>query len=285
MSRDPHLPTFFVYYCGVDGDILGKLMLTDQELIFEPLAEANKGLFHPESDNIMTNQKLGAIISFEDIMSTPEILKVEVNEDNCHVPGYDLHCEDDTEMRIKIKLWVSHIGNFQGANPKVQERLKEFRQSNTPLASVVFKINQNDLLYKVRTNEDKIEIANKIIDIIERSRSTNQVDNTRFGNTILPVYDINFEAILGVTKDHLNAVNLQLHTGSILELFGYNNMTDSLFELKNESILPIKQLFTQRDKFGAIIHEVVSPDLTLHNEQLLVADSNLITKKLRQLVW
>lgn len=43
---DPRNPTFFVYYATVGGDILGKLMFTDREMIFEPLNPGLKGFYN-----------------------------------------------------------------------------------------------------------------------------------------------------------------------------------------------------------------------------------------------
>lgn len=46
MQTDPKMPTFFVYYCTTSGDILGKLMFTNREVIFEPLNENLKGFYN-----------------------------------------------------------------------------------------------------------------------------------------------------------------------------------------------------------------------------------------------
>lgn len=46
MMRDPKNPIFFVYYSTIGGDILGKLMFTDREMIFEPLNSGLKGFYN-----------------------------------------------------------------------------------------------------------------------------------------------------------------------------------------------------------------------------------------------
>lgn len=46
MMNDLRMPTFFVYYSTVGGDILGKLMFTDREMIFEPLNSGLKGFYN-----------------------------------------------------------------------------------------------------------------------------------------------------------------------------------------------------------------------------------------------
>lgn len=52
MMSDPRNPIFFVYYSTVGGDILGKLMFTDREMIFEPLNSGLKGFYNYGSKKI-----------------------------------------------------------------------------------------------------------------------------------------------------------------------------------------------------------------------------------------
>ena len=48
---EEHEPfTFYLHYSTVKGDALGKLTLTDYELIFEPLNPRFKGFVNPESE-------------------------------------------------------------------------------------------------------------------------------------------------------------------------------------------------------------------------------------------
>ena len=50
---EEHEPfTFYLHYSTVKGDALGKLTLTDFELIFEPLNPRFKGFANPESEII-----------------------------------------------------------------------------------------------------------------------------------------------------------------------------------------------------------------------------------------
>lgn len=47
LERDQ--PTkYYVHYSTVKGDALGKLILTDYEIIFDPLNSKLKGFIHPE---------------------------------------------------------------------------------------------------------------------------------------------------------------------------------------------------------------------------------------------
>lgn len=46
-----HKPySFFIHYSTVKGDALGKLILTDQEIIFDPLNKNLKGFINQESE-------------------------------------------------------------------------------------------------------------------------------------------------------------------------------------------------------------------------------------------
>ena len=48
MESNPQ-PTFYLHYCTIRGDALGKLTLTDYELLFEPLNPNLKGFINQES--------------------------------------------------------------------------------------------------------------------------------------------------------------------------------------------------------------------------------------------
>ena len=39
---------YYVHYSTVKGDALGKLILTDYEIIFDPLNDKLKGFIHPQ---------------------------------------------------------------------------------------------------------------------------------------------------------------------------------------------------------------------------------------------
>ena len=66
LERDE--PTkYYVHYSTVKGDALGKLILTDHEIIFDPLNSKLKGFIHPEQDDYFNNKKLQFSISYEDL--------------------------------------------------------------------------------------------------------------------------------------------------------------------------------------------------------------------------
>jgi hypothetical protein len=45
-------PIFYCYYKTTAGDVLGKLLFTDQEMIFEPLNDYFKGFFNYSSGSL-----------------------------------------------------------------------------------------------------------------------------------------------------------------------------------------------------------------------------------------
>lgn len=63
-----HKPnTFYVHYSTVKGDALGKLILTDYEIMFEPLNKSLKGFINQEKDDFFNNKKLQFSISYDDL--------------------------------------------------------------------------------------------------------------------------------------------------------------------------------------------------------------------------
>lgn len=77
LRTDPKLPTYFAYYCTTEGDILGKLMFTDYEVLFEPLNERLKGYFNYGVGDIRDNTKMGFILGYADIIKEPRLFAHE----------------------------------------------------------------------------------------------------------------------------------------------------------------------------------------------------------------
>jgi hypothetical protein len=59
--------TFYVFYLTIKGSVLGKLMITDYELIFEPLNEKFKGFVNQSEGNLLKNKKCQMVINYQDI--------------------------------------------------------------------------------------------------------------------------------------------------------------------------------------------------------------------------
>lgn len=49
---------FFIYYCTIRGDVLGKIIITNNEILFEPLNEQFKGYINSKNDDFLCNKKL-----------------------------------------------------------------------------------------------------------------------------------------------------------------------------------------------------------------------------------
>ena len=50
--------TFYLHYSTVKGDALGKLILTEEEIMFEPLNKQLKGFINQNKDDFFNNKKL-----------------------------------------------------------------------------------------------------------------------------------------------------------------------------------------------------------------------------------
>lgn len=59
--------TFYVFYLTIKGSALGKLIITDYELIFEPLNDKFKGFVNQSEGNLLKNKKCQIVINYEDI--------------------------------------------------------------------------------------------------------------------------------------------------------------------------------------------------------------------------
>ena len=59
--------TFYVFYLTIKGSALGKLIITDYELIFEPLNDKFKGFVNQSEGNLLKNKKCQIVINYKDI--------------------------------------------------------------------------------------------------------------------------------------------------------------------------------------------------------------------------
>jgi hypothetical protein len=78
LANHPKLPIVYVYYCTSGGDILGKLMLTDNEMIFEPLNHSLKGFYSYSEGDFRANAHMGFIVNYDDIVVQPEVLLTRI---------------------------------------------------------------------------------------------------------------------------------------------------------------------------------------------------------------
>ena len=89
-----HKPyTFYVHYSTVKGDALGKLILTDYEIIFEPLNKFLKGFIHAKEDDFFNNKKLSFSISYEDLKDQIDI---------CSIPNRKTSDEDEIQINYYL---------------------------------------------------------------------------------------------------------------------------------------------------------------------------------------
>lgn len=69
LANHPKLPIVYLYYCTSGGDILGKLMFTDNEMIFEPLNHSLKGFYNYADGDFRKNAHMGFIVNYNDIVT------------------------------------------------------------------------------------------------------------------------------------------------------------------------------------------------------------------------
>lgn len=85
MMRLEEYPSFWVYYCTMGSDVLGRLTLTPTELIFEPLNDNFKGyvsysgrrIIIPEGAEAWDGLTMSLVVNYEDIC-VPETRKVTI---------------------------------------------------------------------------------------------------------------------------------------------------------------------------------------------------------------
>jgi hypothetical protein len=106
LAYHPKLPIIYLYYCTSGGDILGKLMFTENELIFEPLNHSLKGFYNYAEGDFKKNLHMGFILSYCDIVTYPEALVTKMR-------SLDSENEVDTlfNQNVYLRIDVCNTGN------------------------------------------------------------------------------------------------------------------------------------------------------------------------------
>ena len=98
-SHEPF--TFYLHYSTVKGDALGKLILTDCELIFEPLNTKLKGFLSQTEGGFFSNRRLQTSVNYGDISGRVEIFPLAENSSQVG-QGF--------EVAYYLRIGVYHTG-------------------------------------------------------------------------------------------------------------------------------------------------------------------------------
>lgn len=255
LQNDPFLPTFFAYYCTTEGDILGKLMLTKYEVLFEPLNEKLKGYYHYADGNIRDNSKMGFIIGYAEMMGEPQIV---TSIDPKQTPDDE---GDSQPLVYHIQIEFAHTGFYDLASEKVKGRLEKFKEDKKPIASIGLKINRTNLLNEVLLNDEKRGIAEKLVSFLKEGRKNAlEMESKDRSATKLPCFDINFRNILDIKQDVLvSSQTVETRLKEVVELFGFEEHILKLSHLNNSSLNALDIIFPdlQKDEEEDLITETL----------------------------
>lgn len=101
LATDPKTPKYHLYYATVHGDVLGQVILTDREILFDPLNEQFKGLFSYENGDLNNNHRMGFIVDYDDIVG--EVFKIAMPDSDDHSKPHD--------ATYDLQIGIRHTGN------------------------------------------------------------------------------------------------------------------------------------------------------------------------------
>ena len=103
-------PTYFCYYCTINGDILGKMTFCQNSLVFNPLNHSLNDYFSYESENLLDNTKMGFILDYQDIINAVKIpTPIMCGNDNIlDFKNFDRTTNSNTNFNIQVE--VRHTG-------------------------------------------------------------------------------------------------------------------------------------------------------------------------------
>jgi hypothetical protein len=192
LAKHPTCPTFFVYYCTQAGDILGKLMLTEKEMIFEPLNDKLKGFYNYMDGDFRNNTRMGFIVNFTDVVTLPEALVTRTRTSMMSSKS-----AKQTNENYYLRIDLCHTGNkYMCDDPEIVEKYESFFKNRLPIASFAIKINGKSLIGDKLLNEKKLERVNRLVSLIEEGWRTNVADSKSFTN--VPCFDLHFHNICNI---------------------------------------------------------------------------------------
>lgn len=164
LANHPKTPTFYVYYCTQAGDILGKLILTDKEMIFEPLNDKLKGFYNYMDGDFRNNSRMGFIVNFSDIVTLPEALVTRTRTSLIAT-----NTEKMTNENYYLRIDLCHTGNkYMCKDEEVIESYKLYTKLKCPIASFAIKINGKSLIGDLLNNGQKHKRVTKLVNLIEK---------------------------------------------------------------------------------------------------------------------
>lgn len=190
LANHPITPAFYVYYCTQGGDILGKLMLTDNEMIFEPLNHKLKGFHNYNHGDFRKNTKMGFVVGFRDIVTAPEAL---VTRSKTSLAGIDVAKMTNENYYLRIDICDTGYRCFAKDEIAIQE-YEKFSKFMRPLASFAIKINNKSLVGEVLLNGKKHERVMRLRDLLMQGWNKKNDENLSFTN--VPCFDLHFYNIL-----------------------------------------------------------------------------------------
>lgn len=241
MRRDPVDPVFYIYLSTGYGEVLGKLMLTDMEIMFDPLSDQFKGHFNYEHGDLLKNTRMGTIINYKDISG--EIQKLAFEE-------VDEEMGDATVTRFGVQINLSHTGNFYYAKGEAKSTFEQLLQKEIPAASLCLRINAYSLLGEPLSQDKQEEIADYLISALEARIFKVKHENAQTASknktqsmTTVPYFDINYHNLISILNPGLeNTPTLEQvnkHLPILKEMFGLHSLGDSIAHLSNQSIYPL----------------------------------------------
>ena len=233
LRKDPKLPTFFAYYCTTEGDILGKLMFTEYEVLFEPLNQNLKGYYNYSVGHLKDNRKMGFILGYGEILKTPVVIKQ---------PDPLLEKEDDDDeepLLYHIKIHLAHTGSYYVVDNEVKKIIDESREKDENIAYIGIKINRTTLLNERMENVEKEAIANKIVAmLIEGREKALKMPIEKRSRTNIPCFDINFPIVLP-GHETITGEIIEDNLDKITRLFAIKDKIKSILEIDNQSLRPL----------------------------------------------
>lgn len=160
-------------------------MITEKEMIFEPLNDQLKGFYNYMDGDFRKNTKMGFIINFKDVVMKPEILITKRSSQGLE--------SDDQTFYLRIDL--CHTGQkYMVKDPTISSLYQKFENYMCPMASIALKINNKSLVGDLIHNDKRKERITKLQELITKGFINTVRDEQSFTN--VPCFDLHFFNII-----------------------------------------------------------------------------------------
>lgn len=228
--------SFFIYYVTTEGDIFGKVSFYDDFIGFRPISLDYCGLYDFSEHGLEHNQKMELKIDYRDMVCAP--IKIPIPSET----------PEGLYISWYIQFELYNVGYNKFYNEFTKKKITDLKKEEKGICTFALKIPGTCLQKKVRDYQEKEDLCDKIIGLIEtkmKNSSTEDKNIQHDNETTVPYFNICYGSLF---EDYRNIEHIDKNFEIIHSQFGLNQKTTSCQQVNNQSLYPLNFEFPSIDK-------------------------------------